>query len=404
MHIQEEHMADQFRRIHIIVLDSVGIGEASDAEKYHDRGCDTLGHTAEAMGGLNVPELEKLGLSNIRPDKPIRGVTVQEHPVAFFTKMHEVSAGKDSMDGHWEMMGLPVMTPLHTFPDGFPDELIKKIEKYSGRKVIWNKPASGTEIIKKFGERQMKTGELIVYTSGDSVLQIAAHEDIIPLEELYDICAYSRKLTIDEPYRLGRVIARPYIGDRADRFERTANRRDLTLEPSGKTVLDSLLEAGVDTLAIGKINDIFSGHGIKKGWHTVSNEDGMNRLIRVLEQDFHGLSFTNLVDFDAKYGHRREPVLFGRALEAFDHQLRDVLERLQPDDLLMITADHGNDPGFRGTDHTREYVPLLVTSPRFSEGAALPVRETFADMGATVAENFAVPLPKTGRSFLGELK
>ncbi|RYL94130.1 phosphopentomutase [Sporolactobacillus sp. THM19-2] len=397
-------MADQFRRIHIIVLDSVGIGEASDAEKYHDRGCDTLGHTAEAMGGLNVPELEKLGLSNIRPDKPIRGVTVQEHPVAFFTKMHEVSAGKDSMDGHWEMMGLPVMTPLHTFPDGFPDELIKKIEKYSGRKVIWNKPASGTEIIKKFGERQMKTGELIVYTSGDSVLQIAAHEDIIPLEELYDICAYSRKLTIDEPYRLGRVIARPYIGDRADRFERTANRRDLTLEPSGKTVLDSLLEAGVDTLAIGKINDIFSGHGIKKGWHTVSNEDGMNRLIRVLEQDFHGLSFTNLVDFDAKYGHRREPVLFGRALEAFDHQLRDVLERLQPDDLLMITADHGNDPGFRGTDHTREYVPLLVTSPRFSEGAALPVRETFADMGATVAENFAVPLPKTGRSFLGELK
>ncbi|WP_353948831.1 phosphopentomutase [Sporolactobacillus sp. Y61] len=397
-------MANQFRRIHIIVLDSVGIGEASDAEKYHDKGCDTLGHTAEAMGGLNVPELEKLGLSNIRPDRPIRGVTVQEHPAAFFTKMHEVSAGKDSMDGHWEMMGLPVMTPLHTFPDGFPDELIKKIEKYSGRKVIWNKPASGTEIIKKFGERQMKTGELIVYTSGDSVLQIAAHEDIIPLKELYDICAYSRKLTIDEPYRLGRVIARPYIGDRADRFERTANRRDLTLEPSGKTVLDSLLEAGVDTLAIGKINDIFSGHGIKKGWHTVSNEDGMNRLIRVLEQDFHGLSFTNLVDFDAKYGHRREPVLFGRALEAFDHQLHDVLERLRPDDLLMITADHGNDPGFRGTDHTREYVPLLVTSPRFSEGAALPVRETFADMGATVAENFAVPLPKTGRSFLGELK
>lgn len=397
-------MSEKFKRIHIIVLDSVGIGEASDAGKYGDEGCDTLGHTAEAIGGLHVPHLEKLGLSNIRPDKPLQGVAVQEHPAAYYTKMHEISAGKDSMDGHWEMMGLPVMTPLHTFPNGFPDALIKKIESYSGRKVLWNKPASGTEIIRKFGERQMKTGELIVYTSGDSVLQIAAHEKVIPLRELYDICEYSRRLTIAEPYRLGRVIARPYIGDRADNFERMADRRDLTLEPPEETVMDHLKKAGFDSLAIGKINDIFSGHGISQGWHTVSNDDGMDKFNQVLDRDFHGLSFTNLVDFDAKYGHRREPVLFGRALEAFDRRLGQALPKLRTEDLLMITADHGNDPGFRGTDHTREYVPLLVYSPKFAgDGRPLPVRQTFADIGATVADNFVVDMPKTGISFLNQL-
>lgn len=396
-------MEEKFKRIHIIVMDSVGIGEASDAEKYGDAGSDTLGHTAGAMGGLHVPNLAKMGLSNIRPEKPLQGVPVQEHPVAYYTKMHEVSAGKDSMDGHWEMMGLPVMTPLHTFPNGFPNELIEKIEAYSGRKVIWNKPASGTEIIKKFGERQMKTGELIVYTSGDSVLQIAAHEKVIPLKELYDICEFSRKLTIAEPYHLGRVIARPYVGDSADSFERTANRRDLTLEPPEDTVMDRLVKAGFDSLAIGKINDIFSGHGISEGWHTVSNDDGMDKFIQALGRDFHGLSFTNLVDFDAKYGHRREPVLFGKALEAFDHQLGGALPQLGAEDLLMVTADHGNDPGFRGTDHTREYVPLLVYSPRFAQGRALPVRQTFADIGATIADNFGIGMPKIGTSFLNGL-
>jgi phosphopentomutase len=396
-------MTERFKRIHIIVLDSVGIGEATDAANYNDEGCDTLGHTAEAMNGLNVPNLTKLGLSNIRPERPIQGVPIQEKPLAYYTKMHEVSAGKDSMDGHWEMMGLPVRTPLHTFPNGFPDELIQKIESFSGRKVLWNKPASGTEIIKKFGERQLKTGELIVYTSGDSVLQIAAHEHVIPLEELYKICEYARKLTIDEPYHLGRVIARPYVGNSADTFERTANRRDLTLVPPEKTVLNFLNDAGLDTLAVGKINDIFSGKGIKEGWHTVSNEDGMERFTALLDRDFHGLSFTNLVDFDAKYGHRREPVLFGKALEAFDRQLGEALPKLKKDDLLMITADHGNDPGFRGTDHTREFVPLLVYSPSFSSVGAFPVRQTFADLGATVADNFAVEMPKTGESFLSFL-
>ncbi|MCQ2009943.1 phosphopentomutase [Sporolactobacillus sp. STSJ-5] len=397
-------MTEKFKRVHIIVLDSVGIGEATDAAKYNDEGCDTIGHTAAAMNGLAVPNLEKLGLANIRPEQPIQGVQIQEKPLAYYTKMHEISAGKDSMDGHWEMMGLPVRTPLHTFPNGFPDELIHKIEAFSGRKVIWNKPASGTEILKKLGERQMKTGELIVYTSGDSVLQIAAHEGIIPLDELYKICEYARELTIPEPYHLGRVIARPYVGDNADNFERTANRRDLTLVPPEKTVLNLLQDAGIDTLAIGKINDIFSGKGIKDGWHTVSNEDGMERFIALLDQDFHGLSFTNLVDFDAKYGHRREPVLFGKALESFDRQLGQALDKLKEDDLLVITADHGNDPGFRGTDHTREFVPLLVYSPSFAAGKALPVRETFADLGATIADNFNTEKPKVGASFLNDLK
>ncbi|RYL94998.1 phosphopentomutase [Sporolactobacillus sp. THM7-4] len=396
-------MTNPYKRIHIIVLDSVGTGEASDAAKYGDEGCDTLGHVAEAMGRLNVPNLAKMGLSNIRTEKPLKGVPIQEHPTAFYTKMHEVSAGKDSMDGHWEMMGLPVMTPLRTFPDGFPPDLIEKIEAFSGRKVIWNKPASGTEIIKKFGERQMKTGELIVYTSGDSVLQIAAHEKVIPLEELYRVCEYARRLTINEPYHIGRIIARPYIGDSADNFERTSDRRDLTLEPPEETVMDKLVKAGFESLAIGKINDIFSGHGITEGWHTESNEDGMNQWIGVLDRDFHGLSFTNLVDFDAKFGHRREPVLFGRALETFDRQLGEALPKLRADDLLMITADHGNDPGFRGTDHTREYVPLLVYSPRFREGRALPVRKTFADIGATVADNFETEKPEVGTSLLSEL-
>ncbi|MFT8707779.1 MAG: phosphopentomutase [Sporolactobacillus sp.] len=396
-------MINPFERVHIIVLDSVGIGEASDAGAYGDQGCDTLGHTAAAMGGLDVPVLEHMGLANIRPERPIQGVALQDRPAAFFTKMHELSAGKDSMDGHWEMMGLPVMTALHTFPNGFPNELIAKIEAFSGRKVLWNKPASGTEIIKKFGEAQMKTGDLIVYTSGDSVLQIAAHEDVIPLEELYSICTYCRKLTIDEPYHLGRVIARPFIGADAAHFERTANRRDLTLAPTGKTVLDRLKEAGLDVLAIGKINDIFSDQGITRGWHTVSNEDGMNRWSSALDQAFHGLSFTNLVDFDAKYGHRREPVLFGQAIEAFDQQLGAALPKLTDQDLLLITADHGNDPGFRGTDHTREYVPLLVYSPRFDAAHSLPVRQTFADIGATLTEIFGTPSPDVGTSFLAEL-
>ncbi|MCI1882297.1 MAG: phosphopentomutase [Sporolactobacillus sp.] len=393
-----------FKRINIIVIDSVGIGEAADADKYGDVGADTLGHIGEYwQGKFNVPNLQKLGLSTIRKGNPIQGVPVAQKPLAYYGKMHEISAGKDSMDGHWEMMGLPVTHPLHTFPNGFPNELIHKIESFSGRKVLCNKPMSGTEVIKQLGERQMKTGELIVYTSGDSVLQIAAHEDVIPVAELYQICKYVRKLTVDEPYHLGRIIARPYIGPDKDHFMRTSRRHDFTLEPPKDTDMDLLKKAGYDVIAIGKINDIFSGHGITRGFHTTSNADGMNHLSNVLDEDFNGLCFTNLVDFDAKFGHRRNPIGYGRALMAFDNQLSDILPKIKEDDLLIITADHGNDPCFKGTDHTREYVPLLVYSPRFGQGKSLGIRSTFSDIGKTVLDNFDVRGSERGTSFLNQL-
>ncbi len=393
-----------FKRINIIVIDSVGIGEAADADKYGDVGADTLGHIGEYwQGKFNVPNLQKLGLSTIRKGNPIQGVPVAQKPLAYYGKMHEISAGKDSMDGHWEMMGLPVTHPLHTFPNGFPNELIHKIESFSGRKVLCNKPMSGTEVIKQLGERQMKTGELIVYTSGDSVLQIAAHEDVIPVAELYQICKYVRKLTVDEPYHLGRIIARPYIGPDKDHFMRTSRRHDFTLEPPKDTDMDLLKKAGYDVIAIGKINDIFSGHGITRGFHTTSNADGMNHLSNVLDEDFNGLCFTNLVDFDAKFGHRRNPIGYGRALMDFDNQLSDILPKIKEDDLLIITADHGNDPCFKGTDHTREYVPLLVYSPRFGQGKSLGIRSTFSDIGKTVLDNFDVRGSERGTSFLNQL-
>lgn len=394
-----------FKRVFGIVIDSVGIGEASDANKFDDVGADTLGHIGEFyQGELHLPNLAKMGLSNIRPDNPIKGVEPARNPIGYFGKMHEVSVGKDSMDGHWEMMGLPVTEPLGFFPQGFPAELIKKIEDFSGRHVIVNKPYSGTEVIHDYGEQQMKTGDLIVYTSGDSVLQIAAHTDVIPLEELYKICEYARSITIDRPYRIGRIIARPYVGPDKDHFTRTSDRHDFTLAPTGETDLDRLSNAGLDVLAVGKINDIFSGQGITNGVHTTSNDDGMKRTLENAERDFTGFSFTNLVDFDAMYGHRRNPEGYGKALMAFDAQLGDLLATLQDSDLLMITADHGNDPGYKGTDHTREYVPLLVYSPQFKQNGSLGIRRTYADFGATILDNFNVSGNATGTSFLEALK
>lgn len=394
----------RFKRVFGIVIDSVGIGEASDAKDFGDVGADTLGHIgAHFKGDLNLPNLEKMGLSNIRENNPIEGVAVVADPSAFYGKMHETSVGKDSMDGHWEMMGLPVTEPLGFFPQGFPAELVKQIEDFSGRKVIVNKPYSGTDVIHDYGEHQMATGDLIVYTSGDSVLQIAAHEDVIPLEELYKICEYARSITVDQPYRIGRIIARPYVGPDKDHFTRTANRHDFALEPTAETDMDRLKAAGYDVLAVGKINDIFSGHGITEGVHTESNADGMHHTIANAGKDFTGFSFTNLVDFDAMYGHRRNPQGYGEALMAFDQQLGDLLAILKPDDLLIITADHGNDPGFKGTDHTREYVPLLAYSPSLPKGASLGIRQTYADFGATVLDNFEVDGNPVGTSFLGEL-
>lgn len=391
----------QFKRIHLIVLDSVGIGEAPDAAQFDDFDVDTLGHIARERGGLNMPNMAKLGLSNIRE---IQGIPRADKPLAYYTKMQEASSGKDTMTGHWEIMGLRIDTPFRVFPDGFPEELISRIEEKTGRKVIGNKPASGTEIIDELGEEHMQTGALIIYTSADSVLQIAAHEEVVPLKELYEICEFCRKITLEDPYMLGRIIARPFVGE-PGHFARTANRHDYALKPFGPTTMNALKDAGYDVIALGKISDIYDGEGVTKAVRTVSNMDGMDKLVSTMEEPFNGLSFVNLVDFDALYGHRRDPQGYGGALEEYDARLPEVFAKLKEDDLLIITADHGNDPTYRGTDHTREYVPLLVYSPRFREGGGeLPLRKTFADIGATVADNFGVTMPAHGTSFLTELK
>lgn len=389
----------RFKRIFIIVLDSVGIGEAPDAERFGDKGADTLGHVAEFMNGLKMPNMGKLGLSNIRE---IKGIDKADKPLAYYTKMTEASKGKDTMTGHWEIMGLNVSTPFQVFPNGFPPELISVLEEKTGRKVIGNKPASGTEIIEELGEEHMKSGALIVYTSADSVLQIAAHEEIIPIEELYQICEIARELTLDEKYMVGRVIARPFIGS-PGQFKRTANRRDYALKPFGRTVMNELKDAGFDVIAIGKIYDIYNGEGVTKSLKTVSNMDGVDKLLETFDMDFTGVSFVNLVDFDALYGHRRNPEGYGNALEEFDVRIPEIIAKMSEEDLLMITADHGNDPLHHGTDHTREYVPLLVYSKQWTAGRELPVRDTFADVGATVADNFRVKMPPFGKSFLADL-
>lgn len=393
-------MEYKYKRVFLIVMDSVGIGEAPDAEKYNDKGADTLGHIAEHRNGLNMPNMAKLGLSNIRE---IKGIPIAGTPLAYYTKMQEASAGKDTMTGHWELMGLYIDTPFQVFPDGFPQELVAELEKRTGRKVIGNKPASGTDIIEELGKEHMETGALIVYTSADSVLQIAAHEEIIPLEELYNICKIARELTRSGKYMVGRIIARPFIGTPGN-FQRTSNRHDYALKPFGRTVMNELKDSGYDVIAIGKISDIYDNEGVTKSLRTKSNMDGMDKLIETLKMDFVGLSFLNLVDFDALFGHRRDPQGYGHALEEFDVRLAEVLGLLREEDLLIITADHGNDPVHHGTDHTREYVPLLVYSPSMAGGKQLPVRSTFADVGATIAENFKVTMPKHGTSFLAELK
>ncbi|MBQ6485565.1 MAG: phosphopentomutase [Carnobacterium sp.] len=386
-----------FKRVHLIVMDSVGIGEAPDAAAFGDVGSDTLGHIAE-IAGLTIPNLEKLGLGTIRP---LKGVSDQATS-GYATKLEEVSVGKDTMTGHWEIMGLDIKTPFRVFPNGFPAELLEKIEAFSGRKVICNQPYSGTAVIDDFGPEQMETGALIVYTSADPVLQIAAHEEIIPLEELYKICQYVRDITLDDPYMIGRIIARPYLGTQGN-FKRTSNRHDYALSPFGKTVLDSLKENGKDVIAIGKINDIFNGAGVTDSIRTKSNMDGVDQLLTVMKQEFTGISFLNLVDFDALFGHRRDVPGYAQAIEEFDARLPEILANLKEDDLLLITADHGNDPSFPGTDHTREYVPLLAYSPSMKKHGNLK-QGYYADISATIAENFAVPATENGTSFLAELK
>lgn len=389
-----------FTKVHVVVMDSVGIGEAPDAADFGDVGSHTLGHIAEKMNGLQMPNMASLGLGNIRS---IIGIDAASSPRAYYGLMQEASVGKDTMTGHWEIMGLNIDKPFKVYPEGFPAELITLLEEKTGRKVIGNKPASGTGIIAELGEEHMKTGSIIVYTSADPVLQIAAHEEIVPLEELYQICEIARELTLQPEYLVGRVIARPFVGEPGD-FTRTSNRHDYALKPFGRTAMNELKDAGYDVIAIGKIADIYNGEGVTESIRTKNNMDGMDRLAEVARRDFNGISFTNLVDFDANFGHRRDPIGYGEALQAFDTRLPEVLEVMTEDDLLIITADHGNDPTMPGTDHTREYVPLVVYSPRFEVGAELPLRHTFADIGATIAENFGVTAPPFGKSFLGDLK
>ena len=387
-----------FKRVHVIVLDSVGIGQAPDAKLFNDEGADTLGNIAKYTN-LDIPNLEKLGIGAIRD---LQGIDKNKHQIGYVTKLEEVSVGKDTMTGHWELMGLKTEKPFKVYPEGFPEELIKKIEDFSGRKVVCNKPYSGTKVLEDYGKHQMETGDLIIYTSADPVLQIAAHEEIIPLEELYKICKYARSITDKEPYLVGRIIARPYLGTEGN-FVRTSNRHDYALNPHGKTALDMLKEAGKDVIAIGKINDIFNGQGITEFVYTKSNMDGVDKLVAVLKQDFEGLSFTNLVDFDASYGHRRDVEGYAKALAEFDARIPEIIENMHDDDLLIITADHGNDPTYKGTDHTREYVPLLAYSKQFKQKGVLPIGK-FADISATIIDNFKVKSMENGKSFLDLLE
>lgn len=388
-----------FKRIHLTVLDSVGIGAQHDAGEFGDEGAHTLRHLLEDSP-VTLGNLEKLGLGCI---DELPGIGCPGSPQAFYSKMAEISRGKDTMTGHWEIAGLNIKEPFKVYPEGFPEELLDKIKEATGRGIVGNIPASGTEIIKDYGEHQMETGDLIIYTSNDPVLQIAAHEEVIPLEELYEICEKVREMTKDPEFLVGRVIARPFTGTNKHDFTRTENRHDYALEPFGRTVLNALQDDGKDVIAIGKINDIFTGSGITDSVRTKNNDDGVDKLLEVMDRDFEGLSFLNLVDFDALYGHRRDPAGYSNALKEFDERLPEIIEKLGEDDLLIITADHGNDPTHTGTDHTREYVPLLITSGKDLAYGPIRQSETFSDLAATIAENFGVEFETEGRSLLSEI-
>ena len=387
---------EMYKRIFVIVLDSLGIGAMPDAARFADEGADTFGHILEKTKTLNIPNLRRLGFLNLKCGGDMKGV---ESPEGRFMRMREASNGKDTMTGHWEMMGIKTEKPFRTFTEhGFPAELIKELEKQCGKKVIGNKSASGTEIIEELGEEEIRTGSMIVYTSADSVMQICGNEETFDLEELYRCCETARRITMKDEWRVGRVIARPYIGMKKGEFKRTSNRRDYALKPPAPTVLNALKDAGNDVIGVGKIHDIFCGEGITKTYHSESSVHGM--------EEFTGLCFVNLVDFDALWGHRRNVEGYGKEIEKFDEKLGVLLECLSQDDLLILTADHGNDPTYKGTDHTREYVPFLAYSKRMQAGGPLPEAETFAVIGATVAENFGVDMPKgtIGYSVLSRLQ
>lgn len=383
----------KFKRIFLIVADSVGIGEEPDAALFGDVGSNTIVHAAESVGGLNVPYMEKMGLGELADIPGVKAV--KDHPTSYVMRCREASNGKDTMTGHWEMMGVKTTVPFKTFTDtGFPQELIDRLEKATGHKIIGNKAASGTEILVELGEEQMRDNSLIVYTSADSVLQIAAHEEVTGLDELYRCCEIAREMCLEPEYRVGRVIARPYIGKDKTCFKRTSNRHDYALQPPIETAMDVLKDHEYMTSCVGKISDIFNMAGVTKTVHTVSNEDGMDKTIDQIKNDpYVGLCFVNLVEFDSEYGHRRNPVGYARAIEAFDKRVGEAIKYLKVDDLLLITADHGNDPTFKGTDHTREKVPLLAYSPSFKKGKYLEERDSFADMGASILHNYGLEKP-----------
>lgn len=394
---------NEYKRIFVIVLDSLGIGAMPDAEKFGDCGVDTFGHILEKMGTLDIPNLRKLGMLNLHPAENMSGI---ENPIGRYMRIGEASNGKDTMTGHWEMMGIKTTKPFKTFTEnGFPPELIKELEKRCGKKVIGNKSASGTEIIEELGEEEIKTGAMIVYTSADSVLQICGNEETFDLANLYRCCEIAREITMKEEWRVGRVIARPYVGKKKGEFKRTSNRHDYALKPTGATALNALKDAGVDVIGVGKINDIFCGEGITETYRSKSSVHGMEQTIEICKKDFNGLCFVNLVDFDALWGHRRNAEGYGKEIEKFDKNLGVLLEELGEDDLLILTADHGNDPTYTGTDHTREYVPFLAYSKTMEHGGKIDDQDTFAVIGATVAENFGVDMPENtiGTSILREL-
>ncbi len=397
-------MAERFKRVFVIVLDSLGIGAAEDAAEYGDVGADTLGHISESVDTFRIPNLQRLGLANLHR---LRQVPPMEETQGYFTALCEKSKGKDTMTGHWEMMGLKTSRPFITFTEqGFPPELIRELERRTGHKAIGNKSASGTAIIDEYGEEQIATGDMIVYTSADSVMQICGNEEFFGLEELYRCCKIARELTMKEEWKVGRVIARPYVGRRRGEFKRTSNRHDYAVAPFGKTALNALADAGYDVIGVGKIHDIFCGEGITKKLTSKSSVHGMEQTLELAAEDFEGLCFVNLVDFDAVWGHRRDPQGYAREIEMFDEKLGKLLEVLREDDLLILTADHGNDPTYRGTDHTREKVFFLSYSKSFKSGGGLPEQDTFAVVGATVCDNFSVKMPEgtIGTSILGQLR
>ena len=393
----------KYKRIFTIVIDSLGIGAMQDSPEYGDVGVDTLGHIAGTVDTFAIPNLQKLGIANL---KELDKVEAVDKPLGYYCAMTEASNGKDTMTGHWEMMGIHTTKPFVTFTEtGFPKELIDELEKRFGKEIIGNKSASGTEILEELAEQEIYEDKVIVYTSADSVLQICGNEETMGLETLYRYCEIARELTLKDEWRVGRIIARPYVGKKAGEFKRTSNRHDYALKPSGATAMNALKDAGFDVISVGKINDIFDGEGVTEAHKSKSSVHGMEQTIELAEKDFTGFCFVNLVDFDALWGHRRDPIGYAKEIEMFDEKLGQLLPLLKEDDLLIITADHGNDPTYTGTDHTREKVPFIAYSPSFKGNGLLEETDSFAVIGATIADNFEVKMPEgtIGSSILNKL-